>query len=80
MAMQFKSQTKANKLIITTLPENQKFKNFWACMYDFKRNIPTSQLLAGSPKYVLINIAGDKRQDKGEHAWAPGAWTWTITL
>ena len=40
MATQFKSQTKANKLIITTLPENQKFKNFWACMYDFRRNIP----------------------------------------
>ena len=48
-------------------------------MYDFKRNIPTSQLLAGSPKYVLINIARDKRQDKGKHAWAPGAWTWNIT-
>ena len=46
-------------------------------MCDFKRNIPISQLLAGSPKYVLINVAGDKGQDRGKHAWAPVAWTWT---
>ena len=28
------------------------------------------------PRYVLINIARDRRQNKGKHAWAPVAWTW----